>query len=245
MSYDCVDWRSPTLESDLRLARSEALTRVAGGTSGGKLRDIKLSPAMKIIVDKSLSLHNFTNEPLTMAKFVPCTAVHHHAFSRMREVMNTTNPQVRMDELAVMSAIQMVNDCLNYPPTPLRKTIFRLYLEDLARWCSMQNSFEVLQRLLEIFMPSTVDPKHENEFISRALSLIIYKLSGSRWKAEMSRLSTSKYHLNQSLTQLPIKFETADRVENFPKDQLLSYFSRLQSIKGSQIEGFLFSILVR
>ena len=130
MSYDCVDWRSPTLESDLRLARSEALTRVAGGTSGGKLRDIKLSPAMKIIVDKSLSLHNFTNEPLTMAKFVPCTAVHHHAFSRMREVMNTTNPQVRMDELAVMSAIQMVNDCLNYPPTPLRKTIFRLYLED-------------------------------------------------------------------------------------------------------------------
>ena len=245
MSYDCVDWLSPTLESDLRLARSEALTRVAGGTSGGELRDIRFSPAMKLILDKSLSLHNFTNEPLTMTKFVPCTNAHHYAFSRMREVMNATNPQVRTDELAVMSAIQMVNDCLNYPPTPLRKTVFRLYLEDLARWCSMQNSFQVLQRLLEIFMPSTVDPKYENEFISRALSLIIYKLSGSRWKAEMSRLSTSKYHLNQSLNQLPIKFESMDRVENFSKDQLLSYFSRLQSIKGSQIEGFLLSILVR
>ena len=159
--------------------------------------------------------------------------------------MNETNPQVRLDEVVVMSAIQMVSGCLNYPPTPLRKTIFRLYLEDLTKWCSMPNSFKVLQRLLDIFMPSTVDPKYENQFISRALSLIIYKLSGSRWREEMSRLSTSRYHLDQSLAQLPVQFEPADKVENFSKDQLLSYFSRLQSIKGSQIEGFLLSILVR
>ena len=106
----------------------------------------------------------------------------------MRLAVNSSNPDVRLNEFAVIA----VQGCLTYPATPQRKFLLKNFVDELSKSCSVPNTFRVLDRIINIFVPETVDPEIENRYISRMIDIILFKLGGGAWKDQQSRLDASR-----------------------------------------------------
>ena len=111
--------------------------------------------------------------------------------------------------------------------------------------CTIPNTFQVLARLIDVFVPEVVDPHIENLYITRALDIILYKLAGGPWKDVQTRLDTSRYHLSSSLDKLSMTLTPTSELVDADKGKLLAYFSSIKSIRGQDIEGFLLTLLTK
>ena len=67
---------------------------------------------MMFAYHSALQHTNHSNEPLTTATFLPCIAQHQQGFTRMRLAVNSSNPDVRLDEVAVIAVVRAVQGCL-------------------------------------------------------------------------------------------------------------------------------------
>ena len=239
-------WSDKQLEEDLNLARSEAITRVSFSTLANQAElPMKLSPRAMNMYKQALKKTNHSNEPLTTSRFLPCIAEHMTAFTQLRKAVNESHPDARLDEVAVMAAIRAIEGCLTYPATLQRKLLLQQFVSELTKSCTVPNTFQVLERLVDIFVPSMVDPAIENKYISRAMNVILYKLGGGEWKSPQRRLDASRYHLSKSLGKLSVSLDSASDLASADQRQLLAYFSRIKSTRGSDIEGFLLTLLTR
>ena len=187
------------------MAESVAITQVSESTRRNTPRiPMKLTPQMMYAYHSALQHTNHSNEPLTTTRFLPCIAQHQQGFTRMRLAVNTSNPDVRLDEVAVIAVVRAVQGCLTYPATPQRKFLLKNFVDELSKSCSVPNTFRVLDRIINIFVPETVDPEIENRYISRMMDIILFKLGGGAWKDQQSRLDASRFHLSQSLGKLSL-----------------------------------------
>ena len=245
-SYDCFDWTSDNLDEDLAMARSVALTQVGdAATVNSKEMPLKLTPQAMFMFHQALEKTNHSNEPLTTTRFLPCVAQHMRGFTRLRLAVNGTHADARLDEVAVISAIRVIQGCLTYPATMQRKLILQHFVNKLAKACTVPTTFKVLEKVVDIFVPNVVDPNIENQYISRALNVILQKLQGGAWRAPQQRLDASRYHLSKSFDKLPLTFESAAHLVAADKQKLLTYFSNIKSIRGQDIEEFVLTLLIR
>ena len=67
---------------------------------------------MMFAYHSALQHTNHSNEPLTTNRFLPCIAQHQQGFTRMRLAVNSSNPDVRLDEVAVIAVVRAVQGCL-------------------------------------------------------------------------------------------------------------------------------------
>lgn len=226
-SYDCYDWGSQRLEEDLNMARSVAITQVSESARQNTPEiPMKLTPQMMFAYHSALQQTNHSNEPLTTTRFLPCIAQHQQGFIRMRLAVTSSNPDVRLDEVAVIAVVRAVQGCLTYPATPQRKYLLKHFVDELSKSCSVPNTFRVLDRIVNIFAPETVDPEIENRYISRMMDIILFKLGGGAWKDQQSRLDASRLHLSQSQGKLSLSLTPAADLMEGDKRKLLAYFSR-------------------